>query len=113
MESLIKVFKAISDETRIRIMKILLERKSLCVCEIVQALKITQTRASKNLRILKEAGLVVDKKEGLWVHYSINPKVSGEIKLILKLLEQSINKDKIVMKDKERLNKAVKLGFRK
>ena len=42
MHDLIKVFKSIADETRLRIMKVLLERKSLCVCEIMQALKITQ-----------------------------------------------------------------------
>ncbi len=66
MRDLIKVLKAISDETRIRIMKVLLEKENLCVCEIMQALDVTQTRASKNLRILKEAGFVVDRREGSW-----------------------------------------------
>ena len=113
MNELIKALKAVSDETRIRIVKVLLERKSLCVCEIIQALKITQTRASKNLKILKEAGLVTSKKKGLWVHYSINKKMSKERELILEVLGQSINKDAIVIKDRERLEKAVKWGCRK
>lgn len=110
MKDLMKVFKAVADETRMRIMKVLLERKNLCVCEIMQSLNITQTRVSKNLRILKEAGLVVDKKEGLWVHYSVAKNESKNIKKILIFLKQSLKGDKIVIKDKERLNKAVRLG---
>ena len=55
MQDLIKAMKALSDETRLRIMKVLLERECY-VCEVIQALDISQTRASRNLGILQDAG---------------------------------------------------------
>jgi len=74
MEKFIKVFKALSDETRLRIYLLLL-RKELCVCEIVYILKIEQSRVSHCLRILKEASLVISRREGIWIIYSANPKI--------------------------------------
>jgi ArsR family transcriptional regulator len=60
MWELIRVFKALSDETRIRMLYLLSEGE-LCVCEIMQALEISQTRASRNLGILRDAGLLQDR----------------------------------------------------
>ena len=57
MQEIVKTMKALSDETRLRILKILLE-KECCVCEIMQALDIFQSRASRNLGILQNAGLL-------------------------------------------------------
>ena len=57
MQDLIKAMKALSDETRLRILNILLEREC-CVCEVMQALDISQSRASRNLGILQEAGFL-------------------------------------------------------
>ena len=71
MRELVKIFKALSDETRLRILNLLLEREC-CVCEVMQALDISQTRASRNLSILYDAGFLVLKKEGLWSLYSID-----------------------------------------
>ena len=78
MRQLIKVFKALSDQTKVRILKILQERNELCVCEIMQALNISQSRASRNLGILEDAGFVNDRRDGLWVHYSINKEKINE-----------------------------------
>jgi len=55
MKELTKVFKALSDETRLRTLGVLME-KECCVCEVMQALQISQTRASRNLKILYDAG---------------------------------------------------------
>ncbi len=74
MKKFIKIFKALSDETRLRIYLLLLKKK-LCVCEIVEILKIEQSRVSHCLRVLKEAELVTNKREGNWVIYSLNPKI--------------------------------------
>jgi len=74
MEKFIKIFKALSDETRLRIYLLLL-REELCVCEIVYILKIEQSRVSHCLRILKEAGLLTSRREGIWIIYSANPKM--------------------------------------
>jgi len=65
MRELIKVLKALSDEVRLRILKILQERDELCVCEIMQALDISQTRASRNLGILRNAGIVTGRRGGV------------------------------------------------
>ncbi|HET6364457.1 MAG TPA: metalloregulator ArsR/SmtB family transcription factor [Nitrospirota bacterium] len=71
MEELISVFKALSDETRLRIIK-LLEQGELCVCDIVAALDIIQPKASFHLGALRASGLIKDRKQGKWTHYSLN-----------------------------------------
>ncbi|UCE16715.1 MAG: winged helix-turn-helix transcriptional regulator [Candidatus Bathyarchaeota archaeon] len=65
-----KFFKALADETRLRILR-LLEVREMCVCEVMVALNLTQPTASHHLGILENAGLVTDRKEGKWVFYSI------------------------------------------
>jgi DNA-binding transcriptional ArsR family regulator len=67
-----EVFKALADETRLRVLNLfLLSDESLCVCEIVDALKIPQYNVSKHLTLLKHAGLVDVEKEGLWGYYHL------------------------------------------
>lgn len=70
MKEFIKVMKAASDPTRVKIMK-MLEKKALCVCEIQTGLGTAQSTASKHLKILEDAGLIVSSKDGLWVNYSL------------------------------------------
>lgn len=65
-----RFFKALADETRLRILK-LLEVREMCVCEVMVALGLTQPTASHHLGILENVGLVNDRKEGKWVFYSI------------------------------------------
>jgi len=65
-----KVFKALADFTRLRILGLLSSRE-MCVCEVMVALDLTQPTASHHLRILENVGLVKDRKEGKWVFYSI------------------------------------------
>ena len=109
MQELVKIFKALGDETRIRLLK-LLEQRELCVCELMQALNMTQSRVSRNLGILKNAGLVKDRRDGLWVHYSLNDEARYQIQKLLGVLKDSCNDDKIVTKDMTELNKAKKLS---
>jgi ArsR family transcriptional regulator len=71
VKGLLSVFKALSDETRLRIVK-LLENGELCVCHIVAAIDMSQPKISFHLKILKEAGLVKDRREGKWMHYRLN-----------------------------------------
>ncbi|MGM0428585.1 MAG: ArsR/SmtB family transcription factor [Thermodesulfobacteriota bacterium] len=68
MKAFTKVMKALSDPNRVKIVK-MLQHKAMCVCEIREALGISQPSASKHLRILGEAGLVDYRKNGLWVNY--------------------------------------------
>ncbi len=81
MDDVVKAMKALSDETRLRILNVLLEREC-CVCEVMQALDISQTRASRNLGILHDAGFLKMRKEGLWALYSIDRDGMEEILLL-------------------------------
>lgn len=76
MEAAIKIFKALSDETRLRIYLILLQGE-LCVCELVNILNMEQSRISHSVRILKEAGLVVNRRQGKWIIYAVNPETEN------------------------------------
>lgn len=70
MNQFIKVMKALSDPGRLKIIK-MLQHKPMCVCEIQKALEIPQPTASRQLKILEEAGLAVSQKSGLWVNYNL------------------------------------------
>jgi DNA-binding transcriptional ArsR family regulator len=74
-----KFFKALADETRLRILD-LLEVREMCVCEIMVALGLTQPTASHHLGILENAGVVKDRKDGKWVFYSVrDPRLMKNI----------------------------------
>lgn len=66
-----KIFKALAHPTRLKIMELLLHKESLCVCHIYESLDLEQANVSQHLRILKNAGLLNSRKEGLQVHYSL------------------------------------------
>jgi ArsR family transcriptional regulator, arsenate/arsenite/antimonite-responsive transcriptional repressor len=76
---LARLFHALSDETRLRIVGKLLGGEQ-CVCNLTDALDAGQSRLSFHLKALKDAGLVFDRREGRWVHYALNPEVLQEIK---------------------------------
>jgi len=112
MRDFVKLFKALSDETRIRILKVLLEREC-CVCEVMQALDISQSRASRNLGILEDAGFIKSKRDGLWIVYSIDEqKMNSYAVSLIKLLRGSLVNEEIILQDRERLSHAVRVGPR-
>ena len=69
-EQYVELFKALSDETRLKLV-VLLYKRELCVCQIEAALGISQTKASRHLAILRRAGLLKSRREGLWVYYTL------------------------------------------
>ena len=71
MRKLAEFFKALGDETRLKIIHMLSE-KEMCVCEVIDQLDLSQPAISHHLKILRQAGLVKDSKEGKWVFYSLN-----------------------------------------
>jgi ArsR family transcriptional regulator len=87
VRDLLVVFKALSEETRLRILK-LLERGELCVCDIVAALDMVQPKVSFHLGVLKEAGLIRDRKQGRWIHYSLDSSDFFRRFLLLSVLEK-------------------------
>jgi len=92
MQNLIKIFHALSDETRLKILK-LLEKGELCVCEIVAALGMIQPKVSFHLSVLKEAGLVRIKRKGKWILYSIEDSDLFKRFIIFSVLEKISEED--------------------
>lgn len=110
MQDLIKAMKALSDETRLRILKILLEREC-CVCEVMQALDISQSRASRNLGILQDAGFLKARRDRVWIAYSVDWQAANRYAISLaKLLRDSPISKEVLAQDKERLKRAVRAG---
>ena len=110
MQDLIRVMKALSDETRLRIMRVLLEREC-CVCEVMQALDISQSRASRNLGILQDAGFLGARRDGAWIVYSVDWESANRYAASLaKLLKDSPISNEMIEKDNERLKHAKRIG---
>ena len=86
MKNLATLFKALSDETRLVMMNMLLRHGELCVCDFVGAMKITQSKASRHLRYLLNAGLLDDRREGLWSHYRIKADPGGQPEAVLQVV---------------------------
>jgi ArsR family transcriptional regulator len=108
----VKAMKALSDETRLRIINLLAEREC-CVCEVMQAMQISQTRASRNLMMLYDAGFLKLKKEGLWSLYSLDKENLPEhlVKLV-EAVESALAQNKMALLDKKRLKEAERVGPR-
>ena len=112
MREFVTPIKALSDETRIRILKVLMEREC-CVCEVMQALNISQSRASRNLGILADAGFVKSRRDGLWIIYSIDEQtVNSHAASLTEMLRSSLVNDEIILQDRERLSHAERVGPR-
>ena len=100
MQEMLNILKALSEETRLRILK-LLERGELCVCDIVSALDMVQPKVSFHLSVLKEAGFLKDRKQGRWTHYSLDDSDFFRRFLLVSVLER-IPKE-AVAEDRNRL----------
>jgi len=81
-ERSIELFHALSDETRLEIIE-LLRGGERCVCELTDSLDAAQSRLSFHLRVLKDAGIVRDRKDGRWVHYELESEAFEEIESLV------------------------------
>lgn len=105
-----KIFKALADENRLRIIKLLLGcTKSICVCEMVDALKLPQYQVSKQLNILKDAGLVQGESRGKWVYYSPSNQESSFYDSIFRFIRERVQYPK---GDEDRQNLEARLFLR-
>ncbi len=87
MRQLSRIFKALSDDTRLTILALVLRHGHLCVCEVEQILGITQSKASRHLRYLRDAGLLEDEREGLIVNYRVPTDPGPEVAAVLGSLD--------------------------
>jgi len=84
MTDMLRVFKSLSDPTRLRIVRLLLDH-DLCVCELMYVLGMAQSRVSHQLRILRDFGLLEDTRDGQWIIYRIPPDIRATIAPLLRL----------------------------
>ena len=71
MRDVARFFKALADEARVEMLWLLFNHRELCVCDLMAALEITQSKASRHLDALRHAGLVTGRRDGLWMYYAI------------------------------------------
>jgi ArsR family transcriptional regulator len=84
----VTIFHALSDETRLALLD-QLRTGERCVCELTDAMKAGQSRLSFHLKVLKDAGLLLDRREGRWMYYSINPDAVEELEDLVYSLKRS------------------------
>lgn len=101
--------KALADQTRLRILNLLVQNPELCVCELTDALALAQPKISRHLAILREAGLLQDRKLGLWVHYRLHDQLQPWAKLILLQLQQASQAELLYQDDAQRLQQTIPL----
>jgi ArsR family transcriptional regulator len=92
MKDLAARFAALADPTRLEMLALLLSHDELCVCDFVEGLGITQSKASRHLRTLYHAGLLDDRRAGLWVHYRVAPNLDPERKALLAVVRRIFEK---------------------
>lgn len=101
MRTEVKIFKALSDTNRLRILK-MLEVRPLCVCEITEILKLAPSTVSKHLSLLRDVDLIADTKDGKWVNYGLQSTTADErVRQLLALVSKWLPEDEIIESDRQ------------
>jgi len=105
VRSLTKLFRALGDETRLRIVA-LLSHGELCVCHLEQALELSQPNVSRQLGILRAAGVVDGRRDGSWMYYSLAPQEHESVKAMLDTLAKTFGAERTIRADHSKLRKS-------
>lgn len=105
MKNEARLFKSLGDETRLMILWLLMQKEELCVCDIMEVLAITQSKASRHLRYLFHLGWVTDRRDGLWMNYRISVAPGSQQDRQLRLLGEFFQDHPEARSLKERLEK--------
>ena len=103
MKTTTQIFKALGDETRLRIMALLVDGRELCVCDIMAALELPQSTVSRHLSYLRNSGLVDDRRHGVWMYYTINRERLEHAATIFDLLTTMLSELDQAAEDRDRL----------
>ena len=103
MENIALIFQSLDDETRLRIVTLLLEEDELCVCDLVTVLQLPQSTVSRQLSLLKNAGWLKDRREGVWIYYSINRSLAPIQQFIVPVLRNFLPATDAAREDLARL----------
>ena len=104
MDQYVALFKALSDPTRMRIM-VLLAEKELCVCQLEDALSLSQVKVSRHLNVLRHARLVNSRRDGLWMYYSQAKPENCLEKRVFDCFKKCLRKDAFCLADIARITK--------
>jgi ArsR family transcriptional regulator len=113
MRDLANLFKALCDESRLRILNLLVHTGELCVCDMQRILKFSQfsqPKVSRHLTYLKNSGLVVDERKGMWVIYSLANAEDETTKRLMKELKDIFDLNPNLKEDLMQLKRAIKDG---
>jgi len=105
VRSLTKLFRALGDETRLRIVA-LLSHGELCVCHIEKALELSQPNVSRQLGILRASGVVDARRDGSWMYYSLAPQEHDSVKAMLDQLVELFGAERAIRADHVKLRKS-------
>jgi ArsR family transcriptional regulator len=97
------LFRALADPTRLRLLVLLASQGELCVCELTHALAETQPKISRHLAMLRELGMVLDRREGLWIYYRLNSKLPAWIREVLETTARANAAAESYARDRKRL----------
>lgn len=103
-----RLLKAFAEPVRLRLLNLLSgEREEVCVCHLHEALELSQPTVSRHLAYLRGHGLVVGRKEGLWVYYRLARPRTGLHRILLGCLDSCLGDPEVFARDRERLERAV------
>ena len=102
---LTRLFRALGDETRVRIVA-LLSHGELCVCHLEKALELSQPNVSRQLGILRAAGVVEGRREGTWMYYALAPQEHAAVKAMLDTLAASFGAERAIRADHAKLRRS-------
>ena len=107
VNDLVAVAKAFADPTRVRVLAAVRNRE-LCVCELCDALNVTQSTLSTHLQVIRDASLVNTRKQGKWVYYSVNPKAEQLLESVFGFFAPSLKADATIRQDARNLARRLK-----
>jgi ArsR family transcriptional regulator, arsenate/arsenite/antimonite-responsive transcriptional repressor len=98
-----ELLSAVADPVRLRLASLIAHNGETCVCDLVDATRLTQTNVSRHLSLLRHAGLVFGRKQGLWVYYSLNKPLTPSQKQIISLVKKAIDTEPELRADLKRI----------
>ena len=106
MDKTTAIFATLADPIRLRSLALIGKEGELCVCELVAALDLPQPKVSRHLAVMREAGLVNDRRDAQWVLYALAPDVPAWVSTVIEASVSAIADDKTHLKDVRRLARA-------
>lgn len=103
MKQFSRIYKALADETRLRILILLLEHGELCICDLMNALDMPQSTVSRHVAYMKNTGWLNDRRGGVWMYYSIKPGLDTFMTSLAALTQAHFSAAAVVIGDRQRL----------